>query len=67
MAWKKGKQYALVLADYVARFEEVPPSILTEESATEVMLAALECNEGEAGSGCDDHQGRGWRRTRGAS
>ncbi|HUL06730.1 MAG TPA: hypothetical protein VLV76_10390 [Candidatus Acidoferrum sp.] len=36
-----GRRYALVLARYVARFHTVPPSILTEEAATELMLAAL--------------------------
>src|SRR5262245_25020609 len=36
-----GRRYALVLAKYVARFHTVPPSILTEEAATELMLAAL--------------------------
>jgi len=30
-----------VLAKYVARFHTVPPSILTEEAATELMLEAL--------------------------
>jgi hypothetical protein len=37
-----GLRYALVLARYVARFNTVPPSIYTEEAATELMLAALE-------------------------
>ena len=35
-------RYALVLAKYAARFRMLPPSILTEESAPELMLAALE-------------------------
>ena len=35
-------RYAEVLARYVARFHKVPPSILTEHAATELMLAALE-------------------------
>jgi hypothetical protein len=32
MARTKGRQYALVLAEYVERFEQLPPSIMTEES-----------------------------------
>lgn len=36
-----GRRYTLVLARYVARFHTVPPSILTEEAATELMLEAL--------------------------
>jgi len=40
-----GKQYAIVLAQYVARFGQVPPSILTEASATKLMLEALRHNE----------------------
>ena len=35
------KQYAVVLAEYVACFGQVPPSILTERGATELMLEAL--------------------------
>ena len=45
MARMKGKEYAVVLAEYVARFQELPPSILTEESATELMLGALQRDE----------------------
>jgi hypothetical protein len=40
-----GKRYALVLAEYVARFNDAPPSILSEESAMEMMLRALSCDE----------------------
>ena len=36
------ERYALILADYVARFHEVPPSILSEASAADLMLAALQ-------------------------
>jgi len=39
------KQYAIVLANYVARFRQTPPSILTERGATELMLEALRRNE----------------------
>ena len=35
------KQYAIVLARYVARFDQVPPSILTERAATDLMTEAL--------------------------
>ena len=31
----KRKRYALTLAKYVARFHDVPPSILSEDGATE--------------------------------
>lgn len=34
------ERYALILADYVAQFHEVPPSILSEASAADLMLAA---------------------------
>ena len=37
-----GRRYTLVLAKYVARFRIPPPSIVTEEAATELMLEALE-------------------------
>ena len=36
-----GKRYALVLTKYVARFKDVPPSILTEREATILMIDAL--------------------------
>jgi len=39
---KIGKEYALVLAKYVARFHQVPPSILTERGATDLMRQRLE-------------------------
>ena len=42
---KIGKEYALVLAEYVARFQQVPPSILTEAGAIELMREALRNNE----------------------
>ena len=42
---KIGKEYALVLAEYVARFQQVPPSILTEAGAIELMREALKQNE----------------------
>ena len=35
------KKFALVLAEYVARFGQVPPSILTEAGATAFMIDAL--------------------------
>jgi hypothetical protein len=40
-----GKQYAIVLAQYVARVHQVPPSILTERCATELMLETLRRDE----------------------
>jgi len=42
---KIGQEYALVLAQYVARFHQVPPSILSESAAMELMLAALRQDE----------------------
>jgi hypothetical protein len=39
------KRYAIVLAEYVARFHQVPPSILSERGATELMLQALQRGE----------------------
>ena len=42
---KLGKEYALLLARYVARFHQVPPSILTETQASELMAAALRRGE----------------------
>src|SRR5215510_16214577 len=42
MQTRKSLEYALVLARYVARFHVLPPSIYTEEAATQLMLAALE-------------------------
>ena len=42
---KLGKEYALLLAEYVARFHQVPPSILTEVQASELMTEALRRNE----------------------
>jgi hypothetical protein len=39
------KQYAIVLAQYVETTHQVPPSILTERSATELMLEAIRRNE----------------------
>jgi len=41
----KRKRYALTTAKYVARFHDVPPSILSEEGATELMVAALRRGE----------------------
>ena len=40
-----GKRYALVLAEYVSRFHSVPPSILTEAGATDVMVERLQQSE----------------------
>jgi hypothetical protein len=40
------RQYALVLAKYVTRFHDVPPSILSEAGATELMMQALRRNQG---------------------
>jgi hypothetical protein len=40
-----GKRYALVLAEYVARFNDAPPSILSEERAMEMMLRAVSRDE----------------------
>jgi len=42
---KIGREYALVLAKYVARFHQVPPSILTEATAMELMLESLRLDE----------------------
>jgi hypothetical protein len=42
---KIGRRYALVLAEYLARFHDVPPSILREAGATDLMLAALRRDE----------------------
>ena len=42
---KLGKEYALLLAEYVARFHQVPPSIVTEAQASELMTEALRRNE----------------------
>lgn len=39
---KNTKNYAKVHAEYVRRFHSQPPSILTEESALELMQKALE-------------------------
>ena len=39
---KIGKEYAFVLAKYVARFQQAPPSILAEATAMELMLEALQ-------------------------
>ena len=39
------KQYAIVLAQCVETTHQVPPSILTERSATELMLEAIRRNE----------------------
>jgi hypothetical protein len=36
------KSYAMLLADYGRRFADVPPSILTEEGASELMARALD-------------------------
>ena len=35
------KSYPMVLAEYGNRFGDTPPSILSEEGATELMLRAL--------------------------
>lgn len=45
--WRTGlsKQYAIVLAQYVAKFHQTPPSILTERGAMEMMLEALRNSE----------------------
>jgi hypothetical protein len=40
-----GNWYALALAEYVARFNDAPPSILSEDSAMEMMLRALSRDE----------------------
>jgi hypothetical protein len=44
-----GKQYALVLSEYVATFDDVPPSILSEDSTIEMMLRALSRDDGAIG------------------
>ena len=36
-----GRRYARVLADYVERFHDVPPSILSEEAALNLMRDVL--------------------------
>jgi hypothetical protein len=36
------KSYSVVLAEYAERFHEMPPSILTEEGARDLMMCALE-------------------------
>jgi len=42
---KVGRAYALVLAEYVARFHQAPASILTDAGAIELMREALRHNE----------------------
>jgi hypothetical protein len=35
------KSYAMLLAEYGRRFSDIPPSILSEEGAIELMIRAL--------------------------
>jgi len=37
----RSRQYAKVLADYVRRFRDLPPSILTDDTALTLMEEAL--------------------------
>jgi hypothetical protein len=53
------KEYALVLAEYMARFHDVPPSIVGEAAATELMRDALRRDEAIASRARPPAEGQG--------
>jgi hypothetical protein len=54
------KSYAMLLAEYTARFNDLPPTILTEDGAAELMLRAQRRGSAIIGADLSDRPDERW-------